>query len=106
MRIVYISVQSMDARNMEAPVRAVADENGWDLEIHCYNADEVDNDPLVYHEMVRQTNIADLILMKIFRTKQIEELEGNTLVSEGPVANYQDMLNYAVFALIKLTIEA
>ena len=45
-------------------------------------------------------------IVKIVRTKQSEELEGNTLVSEGPVANYQDMLNYAVFALIKLTIEA
>ena len=55
---------------------------------------------------MRVSSFADLILMKIFRTKQIEELEGNTLVSEGPVANYQDMLNYAVFALIKLTIEA
>ena len=55
---------------------------------------------------MRVSSFADLILMKIFRTKQIEELEGNTLVSEGPVANYQDMLNYAVFALIKLTLEA
>lgn len=64
MRIVYISVQSMDAKNMEAPVRAIADEMGWDLDIHCYNADDIDDDPLIYHELVRQTNIADLILMR------------------------------------------
>ena len=43
--------------------------------------------------------------MKILRTKQIEDLEGQTLVSEGVAANYMDMLNYAVFGLIKLTIE-
>ena len=43
-----------------------------------------------------------LILMKVYRTKQIEDLEGATLVSEGIAANYMDMMNYAVFALIKL----
>lgn len=54
---------------------------------------------------MRVSSYTDLILMKIFRTKQIEELEGKTLVSEGVSANYMDMMNYAVFALIKLTIE-
>ena len=42
------------------------------------------------------------ILTKIFRTKEIEDLAGKTLVSEGIAANYQDMINYAIFALIKL----
>jgi hypothetical protein len=46
--------------------------------------------------------MADMILMKVYRTKQIEDLEGATLVSEGIAANYMDMMNYAVFALIKL----
>jgi hypothetical protein len=46
--------------------------------------------------------MTDLILMKIFRTKQIENNQGVTLVSEGVEANYQDMLNYAVFCLIQL----
>ena len=41
----------------------------------------------------------------MFRTKQIEEHEGNTLVSEGIDANYLDMLNYAIFAIIKLEVE-
>lgn len=54
---------------------------------------------------MRISSYTDLILMKIYRTKQIEELGGNTLVSEGIDANYQDMINYAVFALIKLVIE-
>lgn len=52
---------------------------------------------------MRVSSYTDLILMKIFRTKQIESLEGGTLVSEGIDANYMDMMNYAVFGLIKLT---
>lgn len=52
---------------------------------------------------MRISSYTDLILMKIFRTKQIESLGGDTLVSEGIDANYMDMMNYAVFGLIKLT---
>ena len=51
---------------------------------------------------MRISSLTDLILMKLHRVKQIEDNEGQTLVSEGLKANYQDMLNYAVFALIKL----
>ncbi|CAM3496365.1 MULTISPECIES: DUF1599 domain-containing protein [Aquirufa] len=51
---------------------------------------------------MRVSSMTDLILMKIFRTKQIENNLGITLVSEGVEANYQDMLNYAVFCLIKI----
>ncbi len=51
---------------------------------------------------MRVSSLTDLILMKILRVKQIEDNKGNTLASEGVIANYQDMLNYAVFALIKL----
>lgn len=51
---------------------------------------------------MRISSYTDLILMKIYRTKQIESLSGNTLVSEGVGANYMDMINYAVFGLIKL----
>ena len=54
---------------------------------------------------MRVCSYTDLILMKIFRTKQIEDLEGKTLVSEGIAANYMDMMNYAAFGLIKLTLE-
>ena len=50
---------------------------------------------------MRISSMTDLILMKLFRTKQIENNQGVTLVSEGVEANYQDMLNYAVFCLIK-----
>ena len=50
---------------------------------------------------MRTTSYTDLILTKIWRTKQIEELRGETKVSEGIDANYMDMINYAVFGLIK-----
>ncbi|UYZ58087.1 DUF1599 domain-containing protein [Hymenobacter latericus] len=49
---------------------------------------------------MRVSSITDIILMKLHRTKQIEDLQGRTLASEGVDANYRDMLNYAVFALI------
>ena len=49
---------------------------------------------------MRVSSLTDLILQKLLRVKQIEDNEGKTLVSEGIEANYQDMINYAVFALI------
>ena len=49
---------------------------------------------------MRISSLTDLIMMKILRTKQIEDNDGQTLISEGIDANYLDMLNYAVFALI------
>lgn len=52
---------------------------------------------------MRISSLTDLILMKLLRVKQIEDNEGQTLASEGVKANYQDMLNYAVFALIKMS---
>ena len=55
--------------------------------------------------LMRVSSYVDFILTKVFRTKQIEEHDGETLVSEGIDANYMDMLNYAIFALIKLEIE-
>jgi len=49
---------------------------------------------------MRISSLTDLILQKLLRVKQIEDNQGKTLVSEGIDANYQDMINYAVFALI------
>ena len=51
---------------------------------------------------MRVNSLTDLILQKLLRVKQIEDNEGKTIVSEGIDANYQDMINYAVFALIHL----
>ncbi|MBK8807968.1 MAG: DUF1599 domain-containing protein [Bacteroidales bacterium] len=54
---------------------------------------------------MRISSYTDLILMKLHRTKQIEDNKGKTIISEGIDANYFDMINYAVFALIKLRLE-
>lgn len=54
---------------------------------------------------MRISSYTDLILMKINRTKQIEDHQGNTIISEGIDANYYDMINYAVFAMIRLVVE-
>jgi hypothetical protein len=51
---------------------------------------------------MRVSSLTDLILQKLLRVKQIEENQGKTLVSEGIDANYHDMVNYAIFALIHL----
>lgn len=53
---------------------------------------------------MRVSSLTDLILQKIFRVKQIEDNQGKTIMSEGIDANYFDMLNYSVFALILLQI--
>ena len=51
---------------------------------------------------MRVSSLTDLILQKLLRVKQIEDNDGQTLVSEGLAANYQDIINYAIFALILL----
>lgn len=51
---------------------------------------------------MRVSSLTDLIIQKLLRVKQIEDNKGKTLVSEGIDANYQDMVNYAIFALIHL----
>lgn len=51
---------------------------------------------------MRVSSLTDLILMKLLRVKQIEDNAGKTIISEGVDANYRDILNYAVFALIRM----
>ncbi len=51
---------------------------------------------------MRVSSLTDLIIQKLLRVKQIEDNKGKTLVSEGIDANYQDMINYAVFAMIHM----
>jgi len=54
---------------------------------------------------MRLSSLTDIILMKLMRIRQIEDNQGKTLISEGIDANYYDIINYAVFALIKLDYE-
>ena len=78
--------------------------------------DKTVNDTMALHEDknhdydeawrdMRVSSMTDIILMKILRTKQIEDNKGKTIISEGVRANYQDMMNYAIFCLIKLRTE-
>lgn len=53
---------------------------------------------------MRVSSMTDIILMKLLRVKQIEDNQGKTLASEGVKANYQDMINYSVFCLIKMSV--
>lgn len=55
---------------------------------------------------MRVSSLTDLMLMKLMRIKQIEDNQGKTIISEGIDANYLDLINYAVFALIRLEEEA
>ena len=64
LRIVYISVQSVDARTMEAPVREACADLGAECDLFCVNADDVDDDPFVYHDLVARAKAADLVLMR------------------------------------------
>lgn len=54
---------------------------------------------------MRVSSFTDIILQKLYRTKEIESHNGKTIISEGVDANYMDMINYAIFALIKLCAE-
>jgi len=54
---------------------------------------------------MRLSSLTDIILMKILRIKQIEDNKGKTFISEGVDANFYDMINYAIFALIKMEYE-
>jgi hypothetical protein len=51
---------------------------------------------------MRLSSIVDIILMKLLRIKRIEDNQGTTLISEGVGPNYQDIINYAVFSLLKI----
>ncbi|MFG6425218.1 DUF1599 domain-containing protein [Lepagella muris] len=54
---------------------------------------------------MRVSSFTDIILQKLLRTREIEDHNGQTIISEGVDANYMDMINYAMFALIKLNYE-
>jgi len=97
-----VQLKNKENENMNLSVNEVA--NLYDTEVNiAFNLMQNKNHD--YGEAwrnMRISSLTDLILMKILRLKQIEDNSGKTEVSEGPSANYQDMLNYAVFALILL----
>lgn len=98
--IALVQIDLVDDERLEIPVEELmqyydkfADSTMGLLEDKNHDYDEA------WREM-RVSSITDIILMKLFRVKQIEDNEGQTKVSEGIDANYMDMINYSVFALI------
>jgi hypothetical protein len=100
--IALIQHELKDDSRMELP----ADEVAVLFEKHIHETKKLmENKNHDYGEAwrdMRVSSLTDLILMKILRVKQIEDMDGKTLISEGIEANYMDMINYAVFALIRL----
>lgn len=97
-----IQIELLGDDRMELPVDET--EKSYDKQVQL-TMDLLMNKNHDYGEAWREmriSSITDIILMKLLRTKQIEDNQGKTLISEGVDANYQDMINYAVFCLIKL----
>ncbi len=97
-----VQLENLDDKNLEWPTDKVKE--NYDR-IIANTKELMMNKNHDYGEAWREMRVSsmtDLILMKLLRTKSIESNDGKTLISEGLEANYQDMINYAVFALIKL----
>jgi hypothetical protein len=100
--IAQIQFQLDDDEDLELPPQ-----KAFKLYDHCVNEtvqllDKKNHDYDEAWREMRINSITDIILMKILRIKQIEDNLGKTLISEGIISNYQDILNYAIFCLIKL----
>ena len=85
----------MEIDEVEAMYNKLAHEANQLMQVKNYDYGEAWRD-------MRVSSLTDLILQKILRVKQIEDNKGKTLISEGIDANYFDMINYAIFTLIKL----
>jgi len=101
--IALIQLSLKDDSRIEMPAKEI--EELFDR--HSKNARQLMQDKNhdygeAWREM-RVSSLTDLILMKLLRIKQIEDHKGQTLISEGIDANYYDMMNYSIFALIRLT---
>lgn len=95
-----IQIEFQEDERLELPVDEVI--NSYSKHIHA-TVDLMLKKNHDYGEAwrsMRVSSITDIILMKLLRVKQIEDNQGKTIVSEGIDANYQDMINYAIFALI------
>jgi hypothetical protein len=100
--IAIIQMKLEDSAEMDVPFTKL--EPMYD-EVVASTYDLLQNKNHDYEEAwrdMRVSSMTDIILMKLLRVKQIEDNSGKTLASEGVMANYQDMINYSVFCLIKL----
>lgn len=100
--IALIQISLKDEDRMEIPYSELEPEyDHWSEATRSLLENKNHDYGEAWREM-RVSSITDIILMKLLRVKQIEDNQGKTIVSEGIEANYQDMINYSVFCLIKL----
>lgn len=100
--LLQLELQGAPDTAAELPVAEVAAGYDRHIAINFALLDAKNHDYDEAWRDMRLSSLTDLILMKLHRTRQIEDAGGLTRVSEGVDANYRDILNYAVFALIKL----
>jgi hypothetical protein len=90
-------------KRMELPVEETVEKYVWNAASAKALMEQKNHDYGEAWRDMRISSLTDLILMKLLRVKQIEDNEGHTLISEGIDANYFDMINYAIFAMILMS---
>ncbi len=100
--IALIQLEMGNEENLEMPVEQVIQHFESQIAKSKRLMEDKNHDYGEAWRGMRTSSMTDLILMKLMRIKQIEDNKGATLISEGVAANYYDMINYAVFALIKM----
>jgi len=97
-----IQIDLINDKRMEIPSQEVIDSYHNKINISKNLMEQKNHDYGEAWRDMRVSSLTDLILMKILRVKQIEDNKGKTIISEGIDANYFDMINYGVFAMIHL----
>ena len=97
-----IQIDLINDKRMEIPSQEVIDSYHNKINISKNLMEQKNHDYGEAWRDMRVSSLTDLILMKILRIKQIEDNKGKTIISEGIDANYFDMINYSVFAMIHL----
>ena len=95
-----IQLEHTDISELEMPVEEVEKLYDHYIKVACDLMQNKNHDYGEAWRDMRVSSITDLILMKLLRVKKIEDNDGKTIISEGLDANYLDMINYAVFAMI------
>ena len=100
LRIVYVTIQSVDSSSFRTPAEEICMENGWDLDLFCANDNEVDEDPLTYHELVLRSREADLVMVRAMadptRMKRFEQWERILKECKGYIAVYSGNLDVSL----------
>lgn len=100
--LALIQLQLPETESLELPPARVAELYDQHVEENIRLLQNKNHDYGEAWRLMRVSSMTDLILQKLLRIKQIEDNSGQTLVSEGLEANYRDIINYAIFALIRL----